>query len=1111
MARNCDLNNIEPYQHGEAAMPNETNRTRRQHHNMRRDGMVNLHGFESEEQFFAFVKRYTQGSFMSNAAEVAAKSANRITEAGSLLAKYAPRLLGPDSPINRVRLWMVDAKNVGENLLDSAEFWARDAGDVTARFAFSRTVGQAYERFLMNVKPFNLTRDQMDRLWLDAMELGQAERLLKFDGSNRWTVRRQQKLRGEFINRARGYGLNDTELNALIRDAGEVVKVYDTVRGVARAANTPVDDIAGIGYVARNFTDDFQFRAHRGRMEHIGLRTKLRSNRVQFHTDMHKSRTTYEWIVEDELAVADAVGLHNRDATNALRSRVQKAQADLDAYRTKVNKRPAGRADSVHERMVETLRGKENALQDAKDALVDEMEDAFAQLAIHMNDDRVLSYDFLNHRLSNEDLDRLVDNGVIGKMPMTSTRVFDVLTQRYQLPYAEVAEMIKTDPVASFDLYKRNLSHSLGMSQLINEMHVNAPQFGFGVMAEEFSTNSSKYPGYKPINALIEKYGIDIESDGARRVYLQPEVWEQLDAVMKFSVEPAAQNAFLRFWDDMTSWWKTSILATPRYLFLNTAEVVLQSWRGGTNMMHVGHAARYLRDYIRYGPDALPDVKRFGRNQEYSIRDIFENAVQTGRLQHKVPMADVASDDLGRMRHSLHRANNPEAALDPKNLPRFVNYMKATLAHHGAMDGLGYAAGAANRAQRSLFTKLTGPVAFAQDAAAIANIMSTLDHSLMGNVGQFFSTGTRPKFDDILGAMRHADEYHYRFGNEGRLDQYMKRIIPFWGYMSTSMPAQWRHMIRQPGQFMAYTRLYAAVNGDARKDEEFTQAATSSWFGDTMPIVLRDPLNRDHMWMTLDLGRIDPMADMLVRLQQLSESTARNLGYDHVGRFDEQIDAVRGETEDDLFSWLLDNSHPAIQSVLAFSEQEHPFFGSEFKNRDEFMGVELVGEGRFSGGFQKYLVQTWVPQLNMVDDKLRELGFTDQTYINAYGEEAQRPELARTYLRALQVIGAPIDIVDGYRNLQFSSTDMYYVSNELEQEIRSLRSQAEKETSDDKRAELIREMAKLEALQLQVEGVMEDIDGYLEDRDVPTSLERSQGMRRYDDEVDELMEQYDHL
>jgi hypothetical protein len=342
--------------------------------------------------------------------------------------------------------------------------------------------------------------------------------------------------------------------------------------------------------------------------------------------------------------------------------------------------------------------------------------------------------------------------------------------------------------------------------------------------------------------------------------------------------------------------------------------------------------------------------------------------------------------------------------------------------------------------------------------------------------------------------MRHVDDYLFRY-QTGVADNIIKQYVPFWSYMSNAMPAAMRSIIREPGQHMAYQRLYAAVNGDARSDEDFTQAATPSWFGDMVPIVFRDPAGRDDMWFSVDMSRIDPVMDLMRRVSATSDRVGNLMGGNN-GRFNEQIDQVRGETDGDFFADIFgSNAGPILQTVVAALTQENPFTGREFEAEDDIFGISLTDNGLLSGGFQRYLVDTWLPQLRWVEKQGRLAGITSQTEIGPDGTERVRPELANLYTRAMNQLGLTTTTIDVARGLQYTEADMVRVGYEIRDEIRRVEGRAKVEPDPIKREELLVRASMLEALREQVGGIVEQAGAELEESGNLTYTERREVIR----------------
>jgi len=1092
--------------------PEPTNGERRAYQDMKRDQLTNLHGFQSDAEFGMFVRQYMDKAFMTNAAEIASKSYGRISNLGNLIAMYSPSWLGPNNPTRQLRDWLRDAQLTGQHLLSTTEFWAKNMGEAAARFQFTATIREAHADFLNIAGSRNLSKPVLDALWADMVELGQKSRLVQFNGSNEFTYKKMKRKHTALIERARGLGFSDDEISQMVEASARHASVMDATRGVVNVANVELDATPGIGYMHRALTDDASFLLRNARLAEIGLDgANVRYSAAA--SSVLISRETFDFVVDDVLLYAEAIGvpLSTKNAKKAREAYARVSRA-ADAYAEKVATRPPGRTNAQQAAMEARYEKMVTEAADRRAGLHVAEREATAAVAAHFTDDRTLLHDFLEV-IDPKTLDRLVDNGVIGKAPIESTRLFQVLKDRYNLPFDGLADFIETDPLRSFELYRNKLSVAMGTSQMISEMHVNGVAFGFAVTPQTYRANRAAYRGYRPLSQIMQNHGVPITEANklASQTMVSPFAFDQMDALLKASTEPAVLGTVGRVWRDFTDWFKTSVLATPEFVFRNMTEVTLQTWRAGTNLARLPMAMQYYRDFMRFGPESLPTDKIFAGNT-LSVRDIVERLVSSGRLNMGSPIEGVSV--AGAVRTETERAaamlgyrHDPNAALNLRNFVPFMQRLAAVATHQGLVDGVKFGLTNMSKAQQRLFFNMVKPLAWFEDAAIIANLMSTLDNSAMGRVGQFFSTTTTPYFDNIDEAMRHVDEYLYRY-QTGVADSVIKQYVPFWSYMSNAMPAAFRGIMREPGQYMAYQRLYAAINGDAREDEDFTQAATPAHFGQQMPIVFRDPAGREGMWFSVDMSRFDPVADLTRRLGGISDLVGRARGH-HTGRFNDEIAQARGLTDRDFFARLAQNLGPLEQTAIAAITQRHPFFGTEFQQQDEILGVTLNGQGALSGGFQRYMLDTWVPQLRWVEKQARLQGFgPGTTEVGPDGELRTRPEVENLMLRFMNAVGFTTTTMDLVRGLQNTEISMRSLQSDIREQRARLNSRALSEQNPEKRLEMMREIEVLNALEQQVAIVEEDVNRELKENGNLTYNERREVIR---ERSDANLEQFQRL
>ena len=1077
-------------------------------HEAHRSEMLNLRGFRNARELKQFQDVYYARAFQHDLAAVASVSGHRISNFGSLVSRYLPRFQGPDNAARRLNDWMLNARDTGRNLFQSVEFWA-DRKNLSAQFQFSQVVRDTHAEYLRIATPKGLTRQQLDRNWLDLVDLGLDQRPIELNqnGTTRWQQQRKATYQQRLVERLTEQGFTPDEINQLRDMLRRQAAVYDGALGVASVNRVQIDELDG-RYNPRFYTPEMADIMRKARIEEMGLNP----NSTQYFSsgsDRLMSRNTFEWGVNDELLLADALGMRQGQTPGRQLYRdMERIQKDYERLGTRITNRPKGRTDAQQAAMERRFSEMSDRLAEVERGIAQGRVEALGALQEHLLDDRTLTWDFV--QMNSETLDRLVDNGVVGKLPLHTTRVLDVMVERYQLPdfiTGDVGRAVITDPVQSFNMYRDSLSRVMGDSMLINEMHVNAVYAGFGVTTEAYRANPAAYPGHRPMGTLMDKYNIPSTNDAARGIYLDEYSFNQMDAILNLSTEPAATNALARVWNDYTRYWKTSILGNLDFVYRNSIESVIQGWRAGTNLAHVQPAMQYYRDFLRFGPDSLPTEKMFGGGK-YSVRDIFESLVQTGEIQMASPMTTSrvgfgtgASDDYRRLRNMA--GYSPTANLGRDATAR-MRYMAHQFTHGDIVGGTQSGLGNVAAAQRNVFSTVTAPLAFMTDSIRVANMFSTLDSGPRARIGQFM-TGQRRSFDNLVDAKRHLNEYIFRYDRGGLGDRMASRVIPFWNYFSTSMPASLRNMIDNPAQHMAYQRLYAAVNGDAREDEEFSEAATAPWFGNQMPIVFRDPNGRDNMWFSVDMSRLDPHMDLIRRLSQSSDNIARARGR-QVGRFDQQLRDQLGLSDGDFFKGLSDQfSGPITNAITATITQANPWTGQDFQETDTWLGIDIGPVGPVSGGFLKYMASIAAPQLNYIDRTLRNQGVINSTnsrdtespnsYINAAGEVDVRPEIQSAIVRALSITGFGPQLIEGARNLQRSESSLHWTAVELRREAGATLNRARAERDPEKQDELLLRVARQRAAAEHVDMVRDIIRAKLEEDGMPTTTERNEMIR----------------
>ena len=120
-----------------------------------------------------------------------------------------------------------------------------------------------------------------------------------------------------------------------------------------------------------------------------------------------------------------------------------------------------------------------------------------------------------------------------------------------------------------------------------------------------------------------------------------------------------------------------------------------------------------------------------------------------------------------------------------------------------AMDEGGRIASAVGRLQRNKLTRFSQRVG--ERVEGSVRMAMALDSMRMG--------------DDVESAIQRVNRIHFDYGEISKLDENMKRVIPFWTFMSRNMPMQVSQMWTHPRVYLGYqdfVRNFSAAN------EEYT-------------------------------------------------------------------------------------------------------------------------------------------------------------------------------------------------------------------------------------------------------------------------------------------------
>jgi len=583
---------------------------------------------------------------------------------------------------------------------------------------------------------------------------------------------------------------------------------------------------------------------------------------------------------------------------------------------------------------------------------------------------------YLHTNLTTDQLDLLVDSGVLQKVPMSSTEVFDFFVSQYDMPYRYLSEMIRIDPQRALADYTSSLQRSAGNSAMLQRMiSGDAIQNGWAVTGRQVREDA-RFVNFRPLSTSMDNWArqakipnamqaLGLNGDAYRQlsdIWVHPVVADQFEGLLAISTDPVNMAHVGRIIYSAQRFVNKNILSNIRYVANTALQGVRETFGAGGNLItyipSLWTIQRTMMNGIEWA-DNVRGVYRLPDGNEYTFRQLLEYFFLTSG--HGVaPGTNMIRIDssIARMRVAEGLMNAPEnlglafhrmmsyaaASGDPLNGRHIPLYERPGRAARQLAEGINWF----NEAQFGIYAYTAN---IFDVTAKFNTFMTMVDNSKRGfswnSVGAVLTTMQYRQFNSLDEITRQINEYNYNESNLGQLTSFANAYIkPFAGWAMVNPFMQIRHMLRNPHQFMAMQRLYSWFATPMLLDEDYNQDTVPDWVRGSGPIYLgRDSENHPIVMMP---GGWDGGNDFLSWAVEGSNDVAREFFGRRVGTAEElrEFDRSRAESFE---SWLLENtgSLNVIWRTAAETITGRDWTGRSFIPEDEtdiqptFFGMRL--------------------------------------------------------------------------------------------------------------------------------------------------------------------------
>jgi hypothetical protein len=1114
---------------------------------------------------------------------------NRI----NAIQRQLQRMMGSTSPT--LQKFFVESKRRGSNIINAMPVLAGDLGVTVARLDYTNRVSDLYKQFSSTLRSRGITnKRRISELFVRFVEESNLSTLVtpNMGDSARRVVERRYR---NFVSEVRDSGIDEATFNTLKTNTDAFTNIQSEILRVAQEAGTSVDELTGIGFFHRQFTPDMQHRLKNRQLDELYALGQDGSPNGSQATA--KSRSTWDYIIEDEYRVAEALGLvpdltgvnrwkrsvetiqrhiteqteriakytdnlnteaprqtqletlqqklrnveinHQQNLVAATRRIAQQGEVVSslpDGARRTVSQRKLdrlvserdelisrfnaqslelntqinnyapklglpGHSDAVLQRMNLKLEQLNQNLLSRQQQILEAYHEPLNQLATMLSEEGLV-FDALN-KVDPAVLEGLVSDGVMSKVPMPSTRVFEVMVRKYDLPFSNLNDLLITDPLRSFNEYSAQLQRQMGNSNMAQSLVRAASEQGWGVSSEAARLNP-QYSGWLPITDVLSTNGFNLEAlglKGADGLYVPPIVAETFASMVDVATQPSHLAWLANLYQGLMRVTKASQLTSVGFVMKNFLGSTLAGLTAGANLLHFHTALGDIAAYMRSGFDAVDDTKRIFANNTMTARDILIQMKLNGRLNATSFVGESTSGSIAKLGELI----------TPEYWSNRARWTGEAFMRGDFFEVMGQGGNIVDDITSRVAAVGMVPAAIFEDAMQLTVLKTRLGGDTLNTVMQTLSFGQVKTDDTFMGALEHLNKYFVQFDDVSRLDTFMNRnIMPFWTYMSRNIPMQIRHIMRNPGKTSTYMRLYATMNGEAQqRGEDLPEAAIPQWQFDGQPVFVADPNGNRNTWWILNAAGFDQLSDVWSMLfydsdTQTSEGRVRVAGAEYT--IPPWLDNIAG------------NTHSLIKTGYSLVSGEDLFTGNSIaRGNTSFLGFEVPSIFGINPGVVRYVIENNVPYVRRLNkaNPWERFGTTAQR--NEFGEiirqsrrsmfGAVRSDADTTIVgddrevpgmvRLARTLGFSVTEVNVAQNMQRAHSFYTYEdgSRGFNTRANNALRQYETETDPQTRERLMHEHIMYRTMVLECEDAASDIELWLRQRGYSLSGEINEELR----------------
>lgn len=679
-------------------------------------------------------------------------------------------------------------------------------------------------------RQLGIDKDVWDRLKLDALEIGMHPYMQKDLGiigpeGIEYLKGRQQR----FFRRLEELGVTADAAETLAKETTEAANTYREALEIIRAFGVNTNDADGlIAYLPRSVSPEAIRRFQWSRIENgynVGGFGGVTTESLP--SVFTKSRTSNDFIVEDKIILDEFVRAVDEGLYDTL------GVDGIDGLLENTGKLTRAFVDTLDKRAPELF-------------------------------------------------DALVDTGFISKIPMTSTELFEYAKVRYELPFQTLDEFMATDFRQIATLYRNQSERLVGRSVMSHFTAKSAIEGGWGITEAQRLADPEQYKNWVQLSSPIQgRNDVVITSTEAARfgmpafqyshTYVHPVVADLFKAQTQVLSRPDQLGIIARLANDLRTTFSAMALASSGFIYRQLYTPIFQTWAAGGRVdLYAADITRAIGQIasLRKRGLSLDDFSGFMDNTR-KIYKVGEEQVTERQLWNLMRRRGFVEEVLPWLGAPVNARNFRPTAGPLRAAERQVRYLNDVLRAYPRL-------GATGTVSEFVSTLSEGSRRFGERAFHVFGASNVL----IDNVARFSTVkaltdtsnvsrlvrGAQGNFGDVLDfeeAIDRASRYFFNYDDTGRIDEWMAHIRPFWIFQSRNTFATFKMMVREPGKFMAYQRLFAMLNQPEPQDEPMPYGAVPDWLRTESPMywIRRDDEGRPIEAWTLPRSQFDPIAE----------------------------------------------------------------------------------------------------------------------------------------------------------------------------------------------------------------------------------------------------------